>query len=81
MTNFSKRVIDQDAISNMTNVANLQVAEDLEITVSSNKMATMIYLCLQPNGGEPEYFPLSGFPRLLVTEDESTGMPPFHMEC
>ena len=57
----------------MTDVADLRVAERMEILVSSKKLATMIYLCLKPSGAEPEFYPLSGFPRLLVTEDDSTG--------
>lgn len=66
--------IDRRTIDDMIDVANFRAAEEIEITVPDKLSATTIFLCLTPSRvSEPELFPISGFPRFLITEDASTG--------
>lgn len=66
--------IDRGTIDDMIDVANFHVAEEVEITVPDRLSSINIFLCLTPSHvSEPELFPISGFPRSLITEDASTG--------
>ena len=66
--------IDRRTIDDMIDVANFHAGEEIEITVPDKLSSTTIFLCLLPSrASEPELFPISGFPRFLVTEDASTG--------
>lgn len=68
--------IDRRTIDDMIDVANFHAAEEIDITVPDKLSSTTIFLCLIPSrASESELFPISGFPRYLVTEDASTGRP------
>lgn len=63
-------------IDAMASSAEFLVAEDLSIRVPSRLSPTTIFLGFRSmKDGQPELFPISGFPRYLVTEDSVTGEP------
>lgn len=65
--------IDRLTTDDMFNEANFHAAEEVEIVIPNKQATTTIFLCLMPSRAkEPELFPISGFPRSLITEDAST---------
>lgn len=61
-------------LNDMINDASFRIGEDIAIKVPDELISTTISLGLLPSrSSKPELFPLSGFPRYLVTENKSTG--------
>ena len=54
--------------------AEFSLERPIVITVASQLAQTMIYLCLSESRAvKHTYYPISGFPRTLVTEDTLNG--------
>ncbi|KAF7502349.1 hypothetical protein GJ744_006003 [Endocarpon pusillum] len=65
--------IDRQTSEDMIADANFHIAENLKISIPDKLSSITIFLCLLPSrASEPELYPISGFPRTLVTEDAST---------
>lgn len=66
--------IDRQTGEDLIADANLHVAENLKISIPDKLSSTTICLALLPSRAVvPELYPISGFPRFLITEDASTG--------
>ena len=72
---MTKIEISQSTIEDMIARGEFRFDDTVNIKVTSQLSPTMIYLTLcQSQRFEPDLYPISGFPRCLVSEDTVNGM-------